>query len=301
MPGKPDADLEITEELVRDLIAEQFPRYAALELEWAGGGWDNEMYRLGDDLAVRLPRRAMGADLIAVEQRWLPRLADRLPIATPAPVAIGQASPRFPWSFSIVPWFGGDTADVSPPAASEAERIAAFLLALHEPAPTTAPTSPVRGVPLPELARRVDELLSRAAARDTIEPEPLAAVWRNGLAAGAAEGRRWLHGDLHAQNFIVDDRRLVAVIDWSDLCAGDPATDLVAIWSLFDDAAVRRRLLTEVATDAAMQARGAAWAAYFGLLLIDAGEVNSAPHARQGYTLVERLYEDLGSNGTAII
>lgn len=294
MAGKPDAELELTEELVRDLIAQQFPGYASLELEWAGDGWDNEMYRLGEDLAVRLPRRKMGADLIGVEQQWLPSVATRLPIATPAPVAIGRASARFPWSFSIVPWFSGETADVSPPAAAEAERIAAFLLALHEPAPADAPRNPVRGVPLSAIVERMNELLSRTAGRDAIDLGPITAIWRNGLAADAAEARCWLHGDLHAQNFIVDDRRIVAVIDWSDMCAGDPATDFVAIWSLFDDAAVRQRLLAAVATDESGQARGAAWAAYFGLLLIDAGEVNSAQHARQGYSLVARLCEDRG-------
>lgn len=68
----------------------------------------------------------------------------------------------------------------------------------------------------------------------------------------------------------------------------------MAVWSLFDDAAARRQLLDRVAPDAAMLARGSAWAAYFGLLLIESGEANSPRHARQGYALVERLCEDPG-------
>ncbi len=293
MPGKPDADIELTDELVRRLVAEQFPEYASLALEWVGGGWDNEMYRLGEDLAVRLPRREMGAKLIEVEQRWLPGLAPELPIATPVPVAIGRPSQSYPWRFSIVPWIHGETADVAPADTTEVERLAAFFRALHRPAPADAPANPARGVPLPALARRMDELLSQAAARKLSELKPLAAIWRHGLAAGAADTSSWLHGDLHAQNFVVVDGKLAAVIDWSDMCAGDPATDFVAIWSLFDDAAVRQRLLAEVAIDKAMRARAAAWTAYFGLLLIDAGETNSPRHAKQGYALVERLREDL--------
>ena len=301
MSGKPDADLELTEELVRRLLAEQFPQYASLPLEWVGSGWDNEMYRLGESLAVRLPRREMGAKLIEVEQRWLPRLAPELPIATPAPVAAGRPSRAYPWRFSIVPWIQGETADAMPADVAEAERLAAFFHALHRPAPADAPVNPVRGIPLAALAGRMEELLSQAAARATLDLEPIVDLWRNGLAARAAGAVCWLHGDLHAQNFVVNDRRIVAVIDWSDMCAGDPATDLVAVWSLFDDPTARRRLLTEVATDEAMRARGAAWAAYFGLLLIESGETNSPRHARQGYALVERLCEDLGSGDSSVI
>lgn len=258
MAGKPDADLELTEELVQRLLAEQFPQHASLSLEWIGSGWDNEMYRLGEDLAVRLPRRDMGAKLIGIEQRWLPRLAPQLPIPTPAPVAVGRASPIYPWRFSIVPWFHGDTADAMPADAAEADRLAAFFLALHRPAPADAPVNPVRGVALAAVSGRMDELLAGVAARGTLDLKPIVDLWQNGLAARTAGAACWMHGDLHAQNFVVNDRRIVAVIDWSDMCAGDPATDLVAVWSLFDDAAARRQLLDRVAPDAALLARGAA-------------------------------------------
>ena len=295
MSGKPDAELELTEGLVRRLLTEQFPQHASLALEWVGSGWDNEMYRLGEDLAVRLPRRKMGARLIEVEQQWLPGLAPVLPIATPVPVAVGQPSRAYPWRFSIVPWIHGETADTMPADVAEVGRLAAFLDALHQPAPADAPLNPVRGIPLPALAGRMDELLSQAAARATLDLEAVVDLWRNGLTARAAGAACWVHGDLHAQNFVVNDRKLVAVIDWSDMCAGDPATDLVAVWSLFDDAAARQRLLDRIAPDAAMLARGGAWAAYFGLLLIESGETNSPRHARQGYALVERLCGDLGN------
>jgi aminoglycoside phosphotransferase (APT) family kinase protein len=43
----------------------------------------------------------------------------------------------------------------------------------------------------------------------------------------------WLHGDLHPFNLVVNQGRLSAVIDFGDLCAGDPATDLAVAWMLF--------------------------------------------------------------------
>ncbi|MFN7985516.1 MAG: hypothetical protein U0Q11_27055 [Vicinamibacterales bacterium] len=80
MPGKPVADLEIDEALVHLLLREQHADLAHLPLAHVDGGWDNELFRLGDELVVRLPRREAAAQLIEHEQRWLPQLAARLPI-----------------------------------------------------------------------------------------------------------------------------------------------------------------------------------------------------------------------------
>jgi aminoglycoside phosphotransferase (APT) family kinase protein len=58
------------------------------------------MYKLGAELAVRLPRRVAVTKLIEHEQHWLPQLAPLLPIAVPAPVRIGLPAENYPsrWS-----------------------------------------------------------------------------------------------------------------------------------------------------------------------------------------------------------
>jgi aminoglycoside phosphotransferase (APT) family kinase protein len=66
--GTPAAELEITLDLVQRLLAEQHPNLAYLPLTLIDTGWDNVMYRLGEHLAVRLPRRQLGANLIEREQ-----------------------------------------------------------------------------------------------------------------------------------------------------------------------------------------------------------------------------------------
>lgn len=151
--SKPAPDIQTSIPLVRDLIHAQQPSFAHLPLTEGDCGWDNDIYRLGDDLAVRLPRRASAVTLLENEQRWLPLLQPRLPVRVPAPVAVGKPQGAFPWKWSITPWFEGQTLDQSPLDPDQVEVLASFLQALHAPAPPDAPFNPWRSVPLTQ--RRV--------------------------------------------------------------------------------------------------------------------------------------------------
>ncbi|WP_159796379.1 phosphotransferase, partial [Puerhibacterium puerhi] len=153
------ADLDVTVGLGRALLAEQHPDLLAHgDLVVAAHGWDNVMLRLGDDLAVRLPRRALAAHLVEHEQRALPALAARLAptgVAVPAPVRVGRPSAAlgYPWAWSVVPWLDGVGAETTPIAARTAwaPAFGAFLAALHVPdGAAGAPDNPLRGVPLAE-------------------------------------------------------------------------------------------------------------------------------------------------------
>jgi len=229
----PPAEAPIDIALVRALLKEQHPDLAALPLVDAGEGWDNRTFRLNKDLAVRLPRRAASAPLIEHEQRWLPLLAPHLPLPIPSPIRIGRAGCGFPWSWSVTRWLPGETAPVAPPLDEHAaaSTLARFLRALHRPAPHDAPQNPWRGVPLD--------------ARDTLLREHLAAIagqvdhvavietWER-LRATKPWKRAavWIHGDLHSGNLLVRDGRLSGVLDFGDVAAGDPATDLSVGWML---------------------------------------------------------------------
>jgi len=296
--GQPAADIHIDERLVRQLLQEQHAELAHLPLERVDAGWDNELYRLGSALAVRLPRRAVAASLIEREQRWLPVLAPRLPLQTSIPVLAGRPSSSFPWPWSISAWIAGTPADVVEPGANDAVSFAGFLRALHQPAPPDAPHNPLRGVPLRERAPRFDERLQRLAGVPafTRVEAGLRRVWTDALDASPATERRWIHGDLHPLNVIVsdgdDDRRVVGVIDWGDLTAGDVATDLASVWMLFAGAEVRARVRAaygDVDADTWVRARG--WAVLFGVLLLDAGLVNSPRHAVVGKRILRRVLE----------
>jgi len=229
----PAAEVSVSPELVRRLLAAQQPDLAHLPVRLMAHGWDNIMYRLGDELAVRLPRRAAAARLIVHEQRWLPVVAPRLPLPVPAPVRAGRAALGYPWPWSIVPVLPGQLAARQPPAdpAAAAASLGRFLAALHVPAPPDAPANPRRGVPLAERAAVVTEHLSVVGG--LVDRGAAARAWRAAVATPAWGGAPvWLHGDLHPANILVHRGIISGVIDFGDITAGDPAADLSVAWML---------------------------------------------------------------------
>jgi aminoglycoside phosphotransferase (APT) family kinase protein len=98
---------------------------------------------------VRLPRTERAPALLRTEQKWLPVLAERLPLPTPTPVRIGEPSALFEHTWTITRWVEGEPADYAPiTCADAAETLAGFLQALHQQAPAEAPANPTRGIPL---------------------------------------------------------------------------------------------------------------------------------------------------------
>jgi aminoglycoside phosphotransferase (APT) family kinase protein len=230
----PAAEVDVSAELVRQLLAEQHPDLAGLALGVLANGWDNLVCTVGADLLARLPRRAQAAELVAREQRWLPVLAPRLPLPIPAPVRVGRPAGGFPWSWSVVPFFPGQVAALAPPddRALAAVALGEFLAALHLPAPPAAPVNPFRGGPLADRAGRVTEQLGLIASGP--DAGAALAVWASAVEAALWPGPpAWVHGDLHPANIVVDAGRISAVIDFGDLTCGDPATDLSVAWMLF--------------------------------------------------------------------
>src|SRR6516165_7996480 len=106
----PAAEVDVSAGLVRRLLAGQHPDLAGEPVEFLANGWDNVMFRVGEELVARLPRRALGAQILAHEQRWLPLLAPRLPLPIPYPERIGHPAHGYPWAWSIVPYLPGEPA-----------------------------------------------------------------------------------------------------------------------------------------------------------------------------------------------
>lgn len=232
----PEADIASDAELVARLVDAQHPDLAG-PLTLVSDGWDNLIYRLGSEYAVRIPRREVAAHLIEHEQQVLPGFAARIDVPIPAPVRVGTPSELFPFAWSIVRWVNGiDGADVTAEErASIALPLAAFVAALHETATGDIPANPVRGVPLATRDAAVQERLRHLSERR--EVAGLTEAWRDALDAPAWDGPPiWLHGDLHPGNLLLTPDRsgLAAVVDFGDVTAGDPATDLATAWLTFD-------------------------------------------------------------------
>ncbi len=275
----PAADIEITVDLVRTLIVEQHPDLGDLDLSLVANGWDNSILRLGSTLAVRIPRRQAGADLVVHEHRWLPDLATLLPIPIAAPVRFGRPSSGYPWSWSICPWFDGDVAaDVilADPVA-DAVRLGRFVAALHQPAPADAPHNPFRGQSVAELRPRVVANLDRLGPH--IDGASVSATFERCAAVDEWDREPlWLHGDLHSANMVVVDGSISAVLDFGDITSGDPAVDLAVAWMLFDEEARSAFRTVAGGIDDATWSRAQVWALHFALLYI----LNSADNERFG-------------------
>ena len=264
MAEMPAAEHDVDVQLVAGLLADQHPDLVDLRLGHLAHGWDNESYRLGDDMIVRLPRRQAAAELVVHEQRWLGDLARMVRLPIPAPLRIGHAGRGFPWSWSVVPWLPGDRWEATPPLDVEraATDLGAFLSELHRPAPLDAPRNPLRGVPLADRAARFDAALSVLA--DRINTDRCRALFNRLVTTPPWTGPPvWIHGDLHPLNLLVADGQLSAVIDWGDVCAGDPATDLSVAWMVLPvDVHPAFRLAAGIglAIDDATWARARGWA-----------------------------------------
>jgi len=273
---KPVAEVAVDADLVRRLLADQHPDLADRALVAVEPGWDNFMYRLGDDLVVRLPRRAMSAALVEHEHRWLPALAPRLPVPVPAPVRRGRAAFGYPWSWTVCPWLPGVSAlEVDPDDwTAAAEAMGRFVAALHQPAPADAPPNPYRGVPLADRSPFFVERVERMGG--SLDGPAVLATWERALAQPGWDGPPvWLHGDLHPANLLVADGRLAGVIDFGDLTGGDPAYDLAVAW-MWLPASVRPAFRAAAglgADDPATWIRARGWALALGVTLVaEAGD-----------------------------
>jgi len=230
----PPAEAEITARLAAELIAAQFPAWAGRAIGERFEGWDNVTFRLGDDLALRMPRLAVAADLAHVEHAWLPRLSSAWRFAAPVPLAVGDADLGYPWSWSVVPWIDGIVAAHAPLDAMGRAALGRALSDVHVPSPPDAPVCPWRATPL--IARRPDFLGTLGSkALDGIDRAKALEIYDAG-ADVTPPAPVWTHLDVHGLNIVTRDGRLAGILDWGEMSGSDFAADLGQAWVLVGEA-----------------------------------------------------------------
>ena len=274
MPGKMHADeVDTDSSLVRRLLADQFPQWGDLTIDPVeSSGTDNAIYRLGEDMAVRLPRISGGTGTIDKELRWLPKLAPLLPVAISQPLAIGAPGGGYPWHWSVHRWLDGESVNVERMADpfALAQDLGGFVVALRRIDTAGGPIAGrdgSRGVPL---ARRDAATREAIAQLDGVVDVPaVTAAWEAAMRAPTWQRPGvWIHGDLLSGNVLIDDSgRLSAVIDFGCMAVGDPACDVMAAWTLFE-AEGRKVFRSAIEVDDATWARGRGWALSFALIAL---------------------------------
>ena len=272
-PGKMHADeVDTDPSLVRRLLAAQFPHWADLSIEPVpSAGTDNAIYRLGDNMAVRLPRIHWATGQVDKEHQWVPRLAPLLPLAIPVPLAKGTPGEGYPWNWSVYLWLEGENAYIERIANPQeaAKQLAQFLAALQRIDPTGGPLAidhNLRGVPLSTRDTYTRQAI--AALHGMLDADAVTTAWEAALRAPEwGHSPVWFHGDLLPGNLLVERGRLSAVIDFGGLGVGDPACDLMIAWSLFSGQS-RAMFRAALQVDDATWARGRGHALSQALIFI---------------------------------
>jgi aminoglycoside phosphotransferase (APT) family kinase protein len=283
VPQSDPPEVDISAELVRHLIADQFPQWADLPVHPVDpDGWDNRTFRLGDDMTVRLPSADGYVPQVAKEQHWLPRLAPLLPLPIPAPLALGMPGAAFPRPWSVYRWLEGE----NPGAGSVADlpqfasALAGFLKTLQHldasDGPLFGPHNFYRGGPL-----TVYDAETRQAAallEGELDVAVVLDIWETALQTSWQRAPVWVHGDMAVGNLLVQDGRLNAVIDFGCLGVGDPACDLVIAWTLFSGES-RAAFRAGLDLDTSTWARARGWALWKGLITV--AEYRGTQHPKE--------------------
>jgi len=249
-----DAEIEVDADRARELIATQFPELRDASVRMLAAGWDNVVHLVGERWAFRFPRREIAVPGVHRELETLGRLAGHLPLAIPVPHYVSEPADGYPW-----PWFGAEflpgveLAEARLPDDARVElgaALGAFLRTLHAPrlarlVGTTLPVDPMRRADMSFRVAQVRRRVERLAEAGLWTPTPdLERLFARAAALPVPPRTVVLHGDLHMRHVLVDATgRATGVIDWGDVCAGDPSVDLsIAYASLAGDA---RAALTE--------------------------------------------------------
>ena len=290
-----DDELETDASLVGRLLAAQFTHWADLPIEPVqSSGTDNAIYRLGDDMAVRLPRIHWATGQPELEHEWLPRLAPHLPLAIPVPLAQGAPGEGYPWQWSIHRWLGGETATLERIADPDsfAKELAEFVTALQRIDAKDGPPAG-RGVPL-----AMRDAPTRAAIEELhgmVDTDAMTAMWDAALQIPEWNGPDvWIHGDLAPGNLLVVDGRLSAVIDFGCLGVGDPACDAIVAWNLLT-AETRNAYRAALRVDDDTWDRGRGWALSVALIQLPYYDSRSPVLAAGARYTLNEVLADRGS------
>jgi len=286
--------------LVRRLITKQFPQWKELSICPApSAGTDNALYRLGEELVVRLPRIDWAIDQVTKEHEWMPKLAPHLPLEIPVPLEMGEPDEGYPWNWSVYRWLEGEnrTKENLSNLMQAAIDLAEFLLALQSIDTTGGPLATehgLRGAPLSMRDEATREAIT--ALSGMMDTKSVTEVWETALqAAEWSHDPVWFHGDVLPGNLLFKNDKLSAVIDFGGLGVGDPACDLMIAWNLFS-AESRDTFQTALAVDDATWARGRGQALSQALIFIPYYMNTNPVGVRNAWQVIDEVLADYAAN-----
>ena len=293
-----DIKVNITVELVENLIKEQFPQWSHLSVTLvAVNGWDNSTFRLGNEMSVRLPSAQRYAAKVALEQKWLPILASHISVLIPAPLVLGQPSQEYPWQWSVYRWVDGESLNTiehkNLDMCQLAQDLAKFLCELQAIDTTGGPVPGAhnfyRGDDLSVYEHETIEAISQL--KDYIDIEAARSVWKQATNSTWQNVPVWLHGDMAAGNILIQNGKLAAVIDFGGMAVGDPACDLVLAWTLFTGPS-RKIFKSHIRVDKDTWVRARGWALWKALITLAALPDKTDVKAQEQLRIIHEIFKD---------
>jgi aminoglycoside phosphotransferase (APT) family kinase protein len=245
----PQAHPSVSMAAAQELVATQAPAFAHLPLHGHFEGWDCAMFRLGDSLAVRLPRTAEAVRFLLAETRWVPELGAGWDFPYPEFPFVGAPGAGYPWPWAIVSWLPGEMAVDVPLLASEGPTLGRALAQVHQWAPPEAPINDEQSIPMSERSERTLRRVALLAERGgpdgrSLDSALALAMWDAALATPEPSRTTfvWSHADLHGANVLSLDGRFGGIADWGSMGACEPAVDLAFAHSLMPRAGIEGML-----------------------------------------------------------
>lgn len=289
--------VDIGDDLVRRLIEQQFPQWADLPIErFPSGGTVNAIYRLGNEMYARLPFTQAWAWSLDNETKRLPWLRAHVPFEIPEILARGVAAEGYPFSWSIYRWIEGEmwSLDGLSDEREAVDDFAAVVEALRRLDPGERIPRGMGALSLRDLDAWIRDSISKA--QDLIDARAVTAVWDASVELAPFSGPfSWVHADLSADNLLMKDGRLSAVLDWGSVHVGDPTHDIAPVWEMFSRE--QRLLFREALTiDDATWMRARGWALR-AVGAIDYYRDSQPERSRGGVRTIEALLEDAERDG----
>lgn len=263
-----DSILEITLEIVQDLVEHQFPQWSHLTIApVAKGGHDNRTFHLGDDKTIRLPSGEVYVAQIEKELQWLPFLGQYLSVPISTPIVKGEPGENYPYVWSVNRYIEGDTLSIDNIDSFHqfADELAVFLKNLQsidtKDGPVAGEHNFYRGGDLSIYHQETQDALSQLS--ECLPTKIVMDIWERALDSKWDKKAVWLHGDIAPGNILVANGHLCGVIDFGIMGVGDPACDYAMAWTFFDQES-RKEFLKYMDQNTIDRARG--WALWKALI-----------------------------------
>jgi len=248
----PPIDRELTREMVREVVSEQFPELAGATVERLGEGWEHETYLVDDRVVFRFPRQAGGGDGFEWEEGLHALVASVIGdlVGIPRITRWGRPSAHFPYPFAghdLIPGVAANDS-LAPFNPALADDIGRVLGRLHAIPPEVAAAAGAGAADAHKSDMSAGLVRVRFRVNELPEirrlcPNPCA--WLDnivGVPAPYSGPPRFIHDDFQPEHVLVNPAtgRLSGIIDWG-AGLGDPARDfgymlLLGGWSFFQRA-----------------------------------------------------------------